>query len=203
MVLRKFRLILLMLTLLAFRQLVTTTPAFAENNLSEFDLQVQSWAMSCRDEVAAQLKQLVSSNRLSIGQLFDTFYIPIPNTDPQKYNTQYDKYTDEVVQPILDKYLKKDKRLFFVIAVDINGYVPTHNAIYSKSSNGEQDDNIMANRTKRLFNDRTGLAAARNTQPYLKQTYNRDNGDSVEDFSVPILIDGKHWGAIRMGYVNN
>ena len=51
-----------------------------------------------------------------------------------------------------------------------------------------------------MFNDRTGLAAARNTNPYLLQKYSRDTGEQLADLSVPIKVQGKHWGALRVGY---
>jgi methyl-accepting chemotaxis protein len=64
----------------------------------------------------------------------------------------------------------------------------------------DADYNTKNNRTKRLFNDRTGLAAARNQEEYLLQRYERDTGESVYDLSLPIFIKEKHWGAIRIGF---
>ena len=172
----------------------------AQETLTGFDLQVKSMAENCKDEVQKELEKLISSNRLSLAQMFDTFYIPIPNTNPQKFRTQYDKFTDEVLRIILDKYLEKDQRILFVVAVDRNGYLPTHNTRYSRPLTDDEDFNTKNNRTKRLFNDRTGLAAARNTNPYLLQKYSRDTGEQLADLSVPINIQGKHWGALRIGY---
>lgn len=122
------------------------------------------------------------------------------NTDPQKYHTQYDRYTDESIRIILDKYLAQDDRIKFVVAVDRNGYLPTHNSKYSKPLTGNGDYDTKNNRTKRMFNDRTGLAAARNEKPFLLQSYSRDTGEVMMDLSVPIHIEGKHWGSIRFGY---
>ena len=172
----------------------------AQENLTGFDLQVKMMAENCRDEVQKEMEKLISSNRLSTAQIFDTFYIPIPNTNPQKFRTQYDRLTDEVLRIILDKYLERDKRLLFVVAVDRNGYLPTHNTKYSRPLTNDEDFNTKNNRTKRLFNDRTGLAAARSTAPYLVQKYSRDTGEMLADLSVPIMIKGKHWGALRIGY---
>ncbi len=172
----------------------------AQENLSGFDLQVKTMAENCRDELTQEMEKLISSNRIGMSQMFDTFYIPIPNTNPQKFRTQYDKLTDEVFRIILDNYLEKDKRILFVVAVDRNGYLPTHNTKYSRPLTDDADFNTKNNRTKRLFNDRTGLAAARNTTPYLIQKYSRDTGEMLADLSVPITIKGKHWGALRIGY---
>jgi hypothetical protein len=180
---------------------VSTECAFAQDDLTAFDLQIKTWAEDCKKEVTTELDMLLSNGRLNIGQMFDTFYIPIPNTDPQKYHTQYDKYFDEVLQMILDKYLEKDKSILFVVIVDVNGYLPTHNLKYSKNLTGDNKVDLLNNRTKRMFNDKTGLAAARNTNPYLLQKYSRDTGETMKDLSVPVIIKGKHWGAIRFGYL--
>jgi hypothetical protein len=174
--------------------------ALSQEKLSAFDQQVLEMAMACRDQVAAEMTQLVKGNTLTLAQLFDTFYIPIPDTDPQKYHTQYDRYTDEAIRIILDSYLSKDDRIKFVVAVDKNGYLPTHNSRYSKPLTGDGNYDTQNNRTKRMFNDRTGLAAARNEKPHLLQSYSRDTGEVMKDLSVPIYIEGQHWGAIRIGY---
>jgi hypothetical protein len=196
-ILRRFGLVLLVTTFLLGG---SRRGAFSQEKLSGFDLQVHEMAMACRDQVAAEMLKLVKGNTLTLAQLFDTFYIPIPDTDPQKYHTQYDRYTDETIRIILDKYLSKDERIKFVVAVDKNGYLPTHNSRYSKPLTGDGAYDTQNNRTKRMFNDRTGLAAARNEKPYLLQSYSRDTGEVMKDLSVPIYIDGRHWGAIRIGY---
>ena len=59
---------------------------------------------------------------------------------------------------------------------------------------------IVNNRTKRLFDDRTGARCGSNTKPFLLQTYKRDTGEVMHDLSAPIHVDGKHWGGFRVGY---
>lgn len=187
------------LLLLAIFSLLATSLCAAQN-LDHFDEQVRQWAVECRTEVSAQFNLLLTSGQLSVPQLFDTFYIPIANTNPQKYRTQYDTLSDGVIRPIIDKYQKYDKRIRAVYVVDNNGYVPTHNSSFSKPLTGDPDMDLKGNRTKRLFNDRTGLAAARNQKSYLLQSYNTDAGKSMNDLSVPITIQGRHWGAVRVIY---
>jgi methyl-accepting chemotaxis protein len=34
----------------------------------------------------------------------------------------------------------------------------------------------------------------------LLQTYKRDTGEIMHDLSVPIYLQGTHWGGFRMGY---
>ena len=167
---------------------------------SAIDLRAEKLARQCVAEVIVQFDLLLTGGQLTMGQLFDTFYIPIPNTEPQKFHTQYDRMIDAIIRPVLDKYLAADDHFIFVVAVDRNGYLPTHNARYSQPLTGDGDHDTRWNRTKRIFSDRTGLAAARNTEPILLQRYSRDTGEEMTDLSVPIMIQGRHWGAIRIGY---
>ncbi|HCF18766.1 MAG TPA: chemotaxis protein, partial [Rhodospirillum rubrum] len=60
--------------------------------------------------------------------------------------------------------------------VDRNGYLPTHNQKFSKPQGPDPVWNNANSRNRRIFNDRTGLAAGRNTRPFLVQTYRRDMG---------------------------
>lgn len=172
----------------------------AAERLTPLDLKAKSAAEQCVAEIVKQFNLLLSSGRLSVPQLFDTFYVPIPDTSPQKFHTQYDRLTDGILQPILDKYLAVDSHFVFVVAVDCNGYLPTHDTKYSQPLTGNRDHDLLWNRAKRIFDDRTGLAAAHNTQPFLLQHYSRDTGEMMHDMSVPIFIDGRHWGAVRIGY---
>jgi len=34
----------------------------------------------------------------------------------------------------------------------------------------------------------------------LLQTYTRDTGELMHDLSVPIQVQGRHWGGLRLGY---
>ena len=101
--------------------------ARAATELTDVEKQVLTIANQCRDQVLGEFEKLLASDLLTENQLFDTFYIPIPNTSPQKYSTQYDKICDARIQDILDKCLETDKHLVFVVAIDRNGYLPTHN----------------------------------------------------------------------------
>ena len=90
--------------------------------------------------------------------------------------------------------------MYFALCADDHGYVPSHNRRYSKPLTGDPAFDKMNNRTKRIFDDRTGLRAAGNREEYLLQTYMRDTGEIMNDISTPIMIRGRHWGAVRVGY---
>ncbi len=165
-----------------------------------FELKVRTLAMECRDEVAQGIEGLIKSGKLTQAQVFDTFYVPIANTYPQKFHTQYDQRFDESFRDLLDGYLKKNPRFVFFILSDRNGYVPTHNSVFSKPLTGAREYDSKNNRTKVMFNDRTGLAASRNTAAFLLQEYQRDTGEVMFDMSVPLVVRGQPWGCVRVGY---
>src|SRR5690606_41194385 len=64
--------------------------------------------------------------------LFDTDYRPIPETDPQQFETRALGVLEEILPPIQEDILQKSPAMVFCAAVDRNGYLPVRNLIYSK-----------------------------------------------------------------------
>lgn len=87
--------------------------------------------------------------------------------------------------------------------VDINGYFPTHNKCFAKPLTGNIEIDMMNSRTKRMFNDPTGIRCGQHTDKFLLQTYKRDTGEIMHDVSAPIFVQGKHWGGFRVGFKAN
>ncbi len=146
------------------------------------------------------LREAIVSGRFTETGIFDDQYVPIPGTSPQKYHTNYDTYLDETILEIEDEFLHKDDQVVFAVLVDRNGYLPTHNSKYTQPLTGDPEKDKAGNRTKRLFNDQVGLAAARNEKELLVQVYFRDTGEKIWDISAPVYVSGRHWGAFRIGY---
>jgi methyl-accepting chemotaxis protein len=109
-----------------------------------------------------------------------------------------------VLPPHQDPVLDFDARVAFCTAVDRNGFLPTHNPDFSLPQSQDPGWNNAHCRNRRLFDDQTGLDAARNTEPFLLQSYRRNMGGGkyvmMKDASAPIMVRGRHWGALRIGY---
>ncbi len=161
---------------------------------------IKGFATELRDRAVAALGSAISSGRISREALFSTDYKPIPNTFPQKFSTSFDRLFDEIISPVQEDIVNRDKRMFYAICVDHSGYVASHNLRYTQPLTGDMQKDMSGNRTKRLFNDRTGLRAATNDDAFLLQTYLRDTGEVMNDMSTPIVIDGRQWGGVRIGY---
>ena len=155
-------------------------------------------------EISALFEQAVDRGEVSLDDLFDESYQPIPGTNPQQHTARFTTFTDRVLPPIVEAALGIDERAVFCVGVDRNGYLPTHNARFSEPQGRDPQWNDAHCRNRRKFTDETGLAAARNRKPCLIQTYRRHMGGDdymmMVDASSPITVKGRHWGGLRLGY---
>ena len=143
----------------------------------------------------------VDAGQLTVADVFDRNYQEIKgwNWGPNpKFHTRFDTFTDKAVLVFQDRYLDTED-FIFAVGVDETGYLPTHNTKFQKPLTGDPAQDLAGNRTKRVFNDPVGAAAAKNTEPTLKQVYKRDTGETLWDVSSPIYVKGKHWGGFRIG----
>jgi methyl-accepting chemotaxis protein len=128
----------------------------------------------------------------------------VPGSNPEQVMTRFVRLTDRLLPAIQEPILGVDPRIVFCAAVDRNGYLPTHNKIYSQPQRaGDPTWNAAHCRNRRIFSDRTGLSAGRNLKRFLVQTYRRDMGGGqfalMKDISAPIHVRGRHWGGFRIG----
>jgi len=177
-------------------------------HLSEFGGDTLVNKMCYQAELAAKqvselFEQSIDSNKISLQQLFDFNYKPLGNTKPPKFTTGFDQFTDRNLPSIQEPLLQKHPEMIYAGSVDINGYFPTHNKCFSKPLTGNVDIDMMNSRTKRMFNDPTGIRCGQHTDKFLLQTYKRDTGEIMHDVSAPIIVQGKHWGGFRIGFKAN
>lgn len=164
--------------------------------------------IDCAMEIGAEMSHLLSESvdtgRISVADLFDEKYEPIPGSAPQQHLTRFVNLTDRLFPALQESVLEWSDRVTFCAAVDRNGYLPTHNQKYSKPQRTDPEWNAANCRNRRLFQDRTGLAAGRNRKAFLVQTYRRDMGGGqfaiLKEVDVPITVRDRHWGNIRLAF---
>ncbi|WP_051212314.1 hypothetical protein [Rubritepida flocculans] len=162
-------------------------------------------AQAAAAEVGRLFEAALAAGDITEAALFDEAYRPLPGTDPPQLLAGFTALTDRLLPPVQEPLLGLDPRVVFAAAVDRNGYLPTHNAKFSQPQRpGETAWNTANCRNRRIFDDRTGLGAARNRKPFLLQAYRRDMGGGqvalMKDCSAPILVRGRHWGGFRLAY---
>lgn len=175
----------------------------SESGIETVDSPIIALCRAAAGEMAALFERAVDGGQISLADLFDEAYRPIRGTDPQQVLTRFTEFTDRYLPQIQEPILTQNQRIVFCAAVDRNGYLPTHNLRYSKQQGADSEWNTANCRNRRIFNDRTGLAAAQSTRSFLMQTYRRDMGGKfvlMRDISAPIVVKGRHWGALRIGF---
>ncbi|MGB0895683.1 MAG: methyl-accepting chemotaxis protein [Parashewanella sp.] len=173
--------------------------------LSDFKTEAVTSVMAEQAQLAAKavgetFERAIDSGAISTSALFNFNYEPIAGTVPQKYSTAFDQFTDKCLPALQEPLLAEFAEMIYAGAVDINGYFPTHNKIYSKPLTGNVEQDMAGNRTKRIFDDPTGRRCGSHQDKFLLQTYKRDTGEIMHDVSAPILIGGRHWGGFRIGF---
>jgi len=153
--------------------------------------------LNAKTMVEQWFEEAVEAKELSLEGLFDTRFKPIANTNPQKYNSSYDSFTDRIFGPLIDKIMNENPNVLYNVAMHTSGYIPTHNA--RAPLTGDYQKDLFGNRSKRIFTDQ-GLRGANHQRPVLLQTYRREDGAIMHDLSIPIFIKGRHWGGYRIGY---
>jgi len=183
-------------------QLIET---IAESGVRTDDSPFIEAARQAAGEIATLLEQALARGELQLAELFDENYRPQPGTDPQQFMTAFSAAAERLFSPVQERMLTLSDKVVFCIAVDRNGYVPMHNRKVSQAQRpGDPLWNAANSRWRRIFNDRTGLASARNTKPFLLQTYRRDLGGGqfmvLKECAAPIQVAGRHWGGLRLAY---
>ncbi|OQA33972.1 MAG: Methyl-accepting chemotaxis protein 4 [Betaproteobacteria bacterium ADurb.Bin341] len=152
------------------------------------------YAWNCRDKIQAMLQSHADRG----VNVLDQNYRQIPGITPPKYETAYDKIVEKELQDLLETGANKSLGVVAMIAVDANGYCPIHTRQYSNQTGDPQKDAVFS-RHKRIFADPVGLRSARNTKPFIAQTYLGVAGGTVlTDIASPIFINGRHWGNLRV-----
>jgi methyl-accepting chemotaxis protein len=162
-------------------------------------------AQSVAGQISQALERAMVGGKVTIAELFDDQYRPIQGSQPQQHQTRFNAVTDAHFPAIQEAVLTALPNVVFCIAADRNGYISTHNKKYCQPQRaGDVTWNTANSRWRRIFNDRTGLASARNERPFLLQTYRRDMGGGhfvlLKEASAPITVHGRHWGGLRLAY---
>jgi methyl-accepting chemotaxis protein len=153
------------------------------------------WAFAQRDLIQKIMTEIAQRGI----NVMDRNYKPVPNTNPQKVSTVYNSVFDKELQPVFDRGMNESGAAYSLI-VDVNGYVGTHNSKNQKPLTGNYEIDLVNSREKRIYaSQESEIRRAKNTQPFLLQTYMRDTGEIVNDLSLPIYINGAHWGAFISG----
>ncbi len=161
---------------------------------------VRDLAQDAAARIGDALALALDHGRIDEDALFSRDYAPIPGVEPAKFTTAFDTLCDELLPPLQEPVAARHPWIVFAICANPDGYVPTHNLRFSQPLTGDRAQDLVGNRTKRLFADRVGRSVGAHTDPYRLQVYRRDTGQIMFDLSVPVFVGERHWGGFRVGY---
>jgi PAS domain S-box-containing protein len=154
-------------------------------------------------QVGSALENALRDRQIDEESLFDVDYQPIAGSNPLQVMARHTELAERLFRPLTEPVLDMDPRVVLCCATDRSGYIAAHNMRYSQPQ--RPDDpvwNAAHCRNRRVFDDRTGILASRNTKPFLSQTYARDMGGGnfvlLKEVDAPVEVGGRHWGAVRL-----
>ncbi|MEP5176783.1 methyl-accepting chemotaxis protein [Marinobacter alexandrii] len=157
--------------------------------------------LEARQTLAAEFEQRLTELARQGVDIFDHRYEPVPNTSPQKYRTGFvDRFKKEF-QDLTDQGKERFAGTVYSLLVDVKGYIPVHHRATSQPVTGDPEKDLLYSRDQRLYNsNETEIRRSSHTERFLLQTYIRDTGEILNDLSIPVYVNGKHWGAVIMGF---
>ncbi|MBU2863347.1 hypothetical protein KO489_05785 [Reinekea forsetii] len=143
-----------------------------------------------------QLNELASQG----VQLTNVKLTPIPNTKPAKYESPFRKALTEVCQAEIDRWFDEHEETAYCLFVTKEGYLALHHSPFSNPMTGDYDVDLLKSRHMRIYDaNETEKRRATHQEPFLLQTYLRDNGDVLFELSAPLYVKGQHFGGLVWG----
>jgi methyl-accepting chemotaxis protein len=127
--------------------------------------------------------------------MFDRNHIPVPNTEPQKYEVGYAHRFQETCQHLVDQWRDGIEGAIYCLPLDSEGFVAIHLSEVSQPPTGDPKIDLQKSRNMRFFDKRRLSHEGR----FLLQSYLRDTGDVMFNLSVPIIAHGTYWGGLYLG----
>ncbi len=106
------------------------------------------------DVLAFEYRPIEGAGIDRLSHLFDVSRVPLNGFLPPKYSAGYDAAVDLELQALCDDIRARDAAILFAIPVDANTYGPTHHRSHAQDWTGDHAQDMLNNRTKRIYADR-------------------------------------------------
>jgi len=74
--------------------------------------------------VAETMEGWLAAKEVTEERLFASMYYPVAKTDPPKFSTDWDRFSDRDVQGVEEAIMTRSQSLVFAVLVDKHGYLP-------------------------------------------------------------------------------
>jgi methyl-accepting chemotaxis protein len=157
-----------------------------------------------RTRILEVFERALASKALTREELFSEDYAAIPGTNPTQYIAKFTRVCEREFPQILEVTKNCLPHIAFAVATDRTGYLPVHNAEYSKPQGKDPAWNAVNCRNKMFFPTQVTISGMDFTRPSYLLTRRRDLGNGkhvmLKIAFSPIWIGGRYWGAASVGY---
>ena len=157
--------------------------------------QVFSLVRGFKDDFEQRLARLAAQ-----ANLWDLAYVAVPHTNPPKFDLSYTSRFAQEMTALYDQWATCIPNTAYALCTNMDGYMPAHHAKASRPATGDYHLDLVQSRDRRKMGDVGALRAAQSTAPFLFQTYVRDTGEVLSDLAMPVMLQGRRWGTLRVGF---
>src|SRR3546814_2431552 len=93
--------------------------------VSPRDSAIVELAAKVRDEFVGIAEAAIERGDLTMDQLFDTDYVRVPNSNPERFRTTLCAWADTNWRPLFDRTVGAQPEVLMSSAGDMNGFLPT------------------------------------------------------------------------------
>jgi methyl-accepting chemotaxis protein len=161
---------------------------------------MQCTAQDAAYHIAGIFEAATNEGDISESELFECGGQPAADTEPVEHQTRLDDFGDQVLPAVREPILELNPEVIYAEPVNKNGCFPSPKRRFSEDLTSDHEADLQNDRTHWTPGDGTVSRCTSNTEPFLLQTYKRHTGEVVHEISVPIYINGRHWGGFRIGY---
>jgi len=155
-------------------------------------------------EIQTIVERGIARGEVDMDAVFDSHYVPMPNTNPTQYETRFCEFADQHVRPVLDRLMSQEARLIACAITDNQGYLPTHLTARSQPQSDDPEWNAEHCRNRRNFLDDITRRAIASNKDAMLATYGMELGHgrylAVKNVFVPLYFGGRRWGNFEVAY---
>ncbi|MGE5384452.1 MAG: methyl-accepting chemotaxis protein, partial [Betaproteobacteria bacterium] len=101
------------------------------------------------------------------ANLWDTNYIPVANTNPQKYDLSFQKAYAQEMTPLYDSWESQITGTAYALATNMDGYMAAHFSRCSQPPTGDYAHDLIHSRDRRKMADTGAIRANQSNAPFL------------------------------------
>jgi methyl-accepting chemotaxis protein len=153
--------------------------------------------------IAEVVERGITKGELTMDDVFDRTYVPIPGRNPVQYDNRFCDFADHHVRPLLDRFKLRDPRILGSAITNVDGFLPTHLSERCQTPGPDPVWNDAHCRNRRIFMDEQTRAAIDSDRPAMLLTYRMELGDKtypVKNVFVPLFVNGRRWGNFELAY---